>query len=86
MTRGWLVGGDLTGVTLDDGRHPALRLVAAARTEIGVLFSAGSRVAFHAVRHGPLTGEDPRFSGDGKAMLAWPASSAWPAGGSPGGV
>jgi hypothetical protein len=43
--------------------------VAAARTEISVLFSAGSRVAFHAVRRGPLTGEDPRFVGDGEAML-----------------
>ena len=69
VVRGWLADGDLTGVTVDDGRHPAHRLVAAARTEISVLFSAGSRVAFHAVRHGPLTGEDPRFAGDGEAML-----------------
>ena len=66
--RGWLADGDLTGVTVDDG-HPVHRLVAAARTEISVLFSAESRVAFHAVRHGPLTGEDPRFAGDGEAML-----------------
>ena len=66
--RGWLATGDLTGVTVDDG-HPASRLVAPGRTDIDVLFSAGSRVAFHAVRHGPLTGEDPRFSGDGEAML-----------------
>ena len=69
VVRGWLAGGDLTGVTVDDGHHPAHPLVAAARTEISVLFSAGSRVAFHAVRHGPLTGEDPRFAGDSEAML-----------------
>src|SRR5204863_7968376 len=68
VVRGWLAAGDLTGVTVDDG-HPAHRLVAAGRTDIGVLFSAGPRVAFHAVRHGPLTGEDPRFTGDGEAML-----------------
>ena len=66
--RAWLAAGDLAGVTVDDGR-PAHRLVAAARTDIGVLFSAGPRVAFHAVQHGPLTGEDPRFAGDGEAML-----------------
>ena len=63
--RGWLAAG-LTGVTVDDGQ-PAQRLVAAA-DRISVLFSA-SPVAFHAVRHGPLTGEDPRFTGDGEAML-----------------
>ena len=68
VVRGWLAAGDLAGVTVDDGR-PAHRLVAAERTDIGVLFSAGSLVAFHAVRHGPLTGEDRRFSGDGEAML-----------------
>ena len=66
--RGWLAAGDLTGVTVDDG-HPAHRLVAAGRTDISVLFSAGPRVAFHAARHGPLTGEDPRFTGNGEAML-----------------
>jgi hypothetical protein len=68
VVRGWLAAGDLTGVTVDDG-HPAHRLVAAGRTDVSVLFSAGPRVAFHAVRHGPLTGEDPRFTGDGEAML-----------------
>ncbi len=68
VVRGWLAAGDLTGVTVDDGRS-AHRLVEAGRTDIGVLFSAGSRVAFHAVQHGPLTGEDPRFAGDGEAML-----------------
>src|SRR6185295_14500084 len=52
VVRGWLAAGDLTGVTVDDG-HPAHRLVAAGRTDISVLFSAGPRVAFHAVRHGP---------------------------------
>jgi hypothetical protein len=68
VVRGWLAAGDLTGVIVDDG-HPAHRLVAAGRTDISVLFSAGPRVAFHAVRHGPLIGEDPRFTGDGEAML-----------------
>ena len=66
--RGWLAAGDLTGVTVDDG-HPAPRLVAATRTDVSVLFSAGPLVAFHAAQHGPLTGEDPRFAGDGEAML-----------------
>jgi Carboxyl transferase domain len=68
VVRGWLVAGDLTRVTVDDG-HPAHRLVAAGRTDVSVLFSAGPRVAFRAVRHGPLTGEYPRFTGDGEAML-----------------
>src|SRR5206468_3659692 len=40
VVRGWLADGDLTGVTVDDG-HPAHRLVAAARTDISLLFSAG---------------------------------------------
>jgi predicted ester cyclase len=68
VVRAWLAAGDLAGVTADDGRPPH-RLIAPARTEIGVLFSAGPRVAFHAVQHGLLTGEDPRFAGDGEAML-----------------
>jgi hypothetical protein len=68
VVRGWLAAGDLTGVTVDDG-HPAHRLVAAGQTDVSVLFSAEPRVAFRAVRHGPLTGEDPRFTGDGEAML-----------------
>src|SRR6266704_4403987 len=66
--RAWLAAGDLAGVTVDDGR-PTGRLIAAGRTTINVLFSAGPRVAFHAVQCGPLTGEDPRFVGDGEAML-----------------
>ena len=68
VVRGWLAAGDLTGVTVDDGQPPH-RPMAAARTEVGVLFSAGPRVAFHAVQRGPLTGEDPRFTGEGEAML-----------------
>jgi SnoaL-like polyketide cyclase len=68
VARDWLAAGDLAGVTADDGRPPG-RLIAPGRTTIGVLFSAGPRVAFHAVQHGPLTGEDPRFAGDGEAML-----------------
>jgi hypothetical protein len=55
-------------VTVDDGRPPH-RLIAPVRTDLGVLFSAGPRVAFHAVQHGSLTGGDPRFAGDGEAML-----------------
>ena len=56
-------------MTVDDGRPAAPPGRAATRTDISVLFSAGPRVAFHAVQHGPLTGEDPRFAGDGEAML-----------------
>jgi predicted ester cyclase len=66
--RAWLAAGDLAGATVDDGRGPH-RLITPARTEIGVLFSAGPRVAFHAVQQGPLAGGDPRFAGDGEAML-----------------
>jgi hypothetical protein len=68
VVRAWLDAGDLSGVTADDGRPPH-RPIAVSRTDVGVLFSAGPRVAFHAVQHGPLTGEDPRFAGDGEAML-----------------
>jgi hypothetical protein len=68
VVRAWLAAGDLAGVTVDDGRPPR-RLVAPGRTGISVLFSAGPRVAFHAVQYGPLTAEDPRFAGDGEAML-----------------
>jgi hypothetical protein len=68
VVRAWLTAGGLAGVTVDDGRPPH-RLIAPARTDIDVLFSAGPRVAFRAVQHGPLTGEDPRFAGDGEAML-----------------
>jgi predicted ester cyclase len=68
VVRAWLAAGDLSGVTADDGRPPH-RPIAVSRTDIGVLFSAGPRVAFHAVQHGPLTGEDPRFAGHGEAML-----------------
>ena len=66
--RAWLAAGNLAGATVDDGRGPH-RLVTPARTDIGVLFSTGSRVAFHAVQHGPLTGEDPRFAGDSEAFM-----------------
>jgi predicted ester cyclase len=66
--RAWLAAGDLAGVAADDGRPP-YRPLAVTRTDVGVLFSAGPRVAFYAVQHGPLTGEDPRFAGDGEAML-----------------
>ena len=68
VVRGWLAAGE---PHRGDRRRrsPGARLVAAGRTDISVLFSAGPRVAFHAVRHGPLTGEDPRFAGDGEAML-----------------
>jgi len=66
--RAWLAAGDLTGVMADDGQPPH-RLLAPTRTDITVLFSAGPRVAFRAVQHGPLTGEDPMFGGDGEAML-----------------
>ena len=59
VARAWLTAGDLTGVTVDDGRPPH-RLLLPARTDVSVLFSAGPRVAFHAVQHGPLAGDDPR--------------------------
>ena len=68
VARGWLAAGDLGGVTADDGCEPH-RPIAVSRTEITVLFSAGPRVAFHAVQHGLLTGEDPRFTGDGEAFV-----------------
>ncbi|HET9968371.1 MAG TPA: ester cyclase [Streptosporangiaceae bacterium] len=68
VVRTWLGTGDLSRVTADDGLPPH-RLIAPARTDVSVLFSAGPRVAFHAVRHGPLTGEDPRFAGDGEAFV-----------------
>lgn len=58
--RAWLGAGDLTGVTIDDGRAVS-RIVAAGRTEIDDLFSAGNKIAFHAVQHGPLAGDDPAF-------------------------
>lgn len=66
--RRWLAAGDLAGVTVDD-RYPSRPLIRTERIGVSALFSAGSRVAFHAVQHGPLTGEDPRFAGDGEAML-----------------
>ena len=68
VVRAWLDAGDLSLVTADDGRPPQ-RLIAPARTDISVLFSAGPRVAFHAVQHGPLADDAPRFAGDGEAML-----------------
>jgi len=68
VVRGWLAAGDLDGVTADDGQPPH-RLLAPVRTEISVLFSAGPRVAFHAVQHGPLADDAPWFAGDGEAML-----------------
>jgi SnoaL-like domain len=68
VVRTWLAAGDLSGVTADDGRPPH-RPIAVSRTEIGVLFSAGPRVAFHAVQHGRLTGDDARFAGDGEAFV-----------------
>jgi hypothetical protein len=68
VVRAWLAAGDLAAVTVDDGQPPH-RLIVPGRTDISVLFSAGPRVAFHAVQHGPLAGEDPRFAGDGEAML-----------------
>jgi predicted ester cyclase len=66
--RTWLGTGDLSRLTADDGRPPH-RLIAPARTDISVLFSAGPRVAFHAVQYGELTAEDPRFAGDGEAFV-----------------
>ena len=66
--RAWLMAGDVTGVTVDDGRT-AHRIVAAERTEVNDLFSAGDKVAFHAVQHGPLAGDDPDFAGDGPVSL-----------------
>jgi hypothetical protein len=66
--RTWLATGDLSRLTADDGRPPH-RLIAPARTDISVLFSAGPRVAFHAVQYGELTAEDPRFAGDGEAFV-----------------
>jgi len=68
VVRRWLAAGDLAGVTVDDG-HPSCSLIGAERIGFNAPFSAGSHVAFHAVQHGPLTGEDPRFAGDGEAML-----------------
>jgi hypothetical protein len=68
IVRAWLAAGDLGGVTADDGRPPH-RPLAVTRTDVGVLFSAGPRVAFHAAQHGRLTGEDPGFAGGGEAML-----------------
>jgi predicted ester cyclase len=66
--RAWLDAGDLSPVTADDGRPPQ-RLIAPARTDISVLFSAGPRVAFHAAQYGELTAEDPRFAADGEAFV-----------------
>src|SRR5690348_4138109 len=68
VVRAWLDAGDLSPVTADDGRPPH-RPLAVSRTDVTVLFSAGPKVAFHAVQHGPLTGEDPRFAGHGEAFL-----------------
>jgi hypothetical protein len=68
VVRAWLAAGDLAGVTADDGRPPR-RLLLPARTDVSVLFSAGPRVAFRAVQHGPLAGEDPEFAGDGEAFV-----------------
>ena len=68
VVRAWLAAGDVTGVTVDDGR-PAGRIVAAERTEINDVFSAGDKAAFHAVQHGPLAGDDPQFAGNGLAIL-----------------
>jgi predicted ester cyclase len=60
--RAWLAVGDIARVTLDDGR-PARHIIIAERTDIDDIFSAGSRVAFHAVQHGSLAGDDPDFAG-----------------------
>lgn len=68
LVRAWLEAGDFAGVTLDDGRD-AHRLIGTGSTEISDLFSAGDQVAFRAVQHGPLTGQDPRFAGEGPAWL-----------------
>jgi hypothetical protein len=68
VVRAWLAAGDVTGVTVDDGR-PARRIITAERTEIDDLFSAGDKVAFHAVQHGLLAGDDPQFPGTGQASL-----------------
>jgi predicted ester cyclase len=68
VVRGWLAAGDLAGVTVDDGR-PARRMIRAERTGVNALFSAGASVAFHVEQHGPFTGEDPAFAGDGEATL-----------------
>lgn len=66
--REWLAAGDLTGVTVDDGRS-AHRIVAVEHTDIDDLFSAGNRVAFHIVQHGTLAGDDSHFMGDGPVVL-----------------
>lgn len=66
--RAWLAAGDVTGVIADDGRA-AHRIVVAERTEVNDLFSAGNKVAFHAVQHGPLAGDDPQFAGGGPVSL-----------------
>ena len=68
VVRGWLAAGNLSDVTVDDGR-PSHPLIKAERTDLDALFSAGALVAFHAVQRGPLTGEDPQFAGDGQAVL-----------------
>ena len=68
VVRSWLAGGDVSAVTVDDG-GPAARLVDAAHTKIDDIFSAGNQVAFHAAQHGTLAGDDPRFTGDGPAVL-----------------
>jgi hypothetical protein len=68
VVREWLAAGDVTGVTTDDGR-PAYQILDTERTEVNDLFSAGAHVAFHAVQHGTLVGDDERFAGDALAML-----------------
>ena len=68
VVRAWLAAGDLPGASVDDGLT-AHRIVAAERTEIDDLFSAGNKVAFHAIQHGPLAGDDPQFTGDGLVSL-----------------
>lgn len=68
VVRAWLAGGDVTGVTVDDGR-PARRILAVEHTEIDDLFSADNRVAFHGVQCGTLAGDDPDFVGDCPAEL-----------------
>ncbi len=81
--RGWLAAGDLTGVTVDDGRS-AHRLVEAGWTDIGVLFSAGSRVAFRAVRQARSPARTRASPATARRCCTWPGWSGWPGGGSPG--
>lgn len=73
VVRDWLDDGRLLGVDLDDrGAGPATDVrLEDASVEVSELFSAGDRVAFHAVRRGRYAGgfEDlPGGSTDGAAL------------------